>query len=351
MMKVPPETLKPSHTVTEDTDPSKLTETHKQIRGYEFNEGLDYAKLIDSFATMGIQSSQLSKAIDIIREMLQWRGPENETCTIFLGFTSGGVTSGTRELIRFLAEHRLVDVLVTTAAAVEEDLMKCSASHFLSNFREDDDLLRQKGVIRMGNVITTRDKYQGFRAAMSKVLDRMLERQEKEDFNWTPSKTIDFWGETVGDKSSILHWCHKNGIPVFCPGFTDGAIGELLLTHHENNEAKLRVDVVEDVRRMNDSALKAKQSGVIILGGGVIKHHILNANLMRNGANYAVFINTAQEFDASDTGAKPTEALSWGKLALDSKRVKVYSEFSLVFPLVVAKAFYPEYQKRASATN
>jgi deoxyhypusine synthase len=38
----------------------------------------------------------------------------------------------------------------------------------------------------------------------------------------------------------------------------------------------------------------AKKSGMIILGGGLIKHHICNANLMRNGADYTVFINTGQ---------------------------------------------------------
>jgi hypothetical protein len=31
---------------------------------------------------------------------------------------------------------------------------------------------------------------------------------------------------------------------------------------------------------------------MIILGGGVVKHHVCNANLMRNGADYSVFINT-----------------------------------------------------------
>ena len=41
-------------------------------------------------------------------------------------------------------------------------------------------------------------------------------------------------------------------------------------------------------------ALKAKKSGVIIVGGGLVKHHTLNANLMRNGADYSVFINTVQ---------------------------------------------------------
>jgi len=32
----------------------------------------------------------------------------------------------------------------------------------------------------------------------------------------------------------------------------------------------------------------------VILGGGVIKHHTCNANLMRNGAEFSVFINTGQ---------------------------------------------------------
>jgi hypothetical protein len=34
--------------------------------------------------------------------------------------------------------------------------------------------------------------------------------------------------------------------------------------------------------------------GAIIIGGGVVKHHIMNANLMRNGADHVVLINTGQ---------------------------------------------------------
>ena len=50
--------------------------------------------------------------------------------------------------------------------------------------------------------------------------------------------------------------------------------------------------------------MKLKISGVIILGGGIVKHHIFNANLMRNGADYCVVINTGVEMDCSDSGAK-----------------------------------------------
>ena len=43
-------------------------------------------------------------------------------CTIFLGFTSNIVSSGLRETLRFLVEHKMVDAIVATAGGVEEDL-------------------------------------------------------------------------------------------------------------------------------------------------------------------------------------------------------------------------------------
>jgi hypothetical protein len=36
-----------------------------------------------------------------------------------------------------------------------------------------------------------------------------------------------------------------------------------------------------------------------------------------------VFINTASEYDGSDSGASPDEAVSWGKIKRDAKPVKV----------------------------
>lgn len=76
---------------------------------------------------------------------------------------------------------------------------------------------------------------------------------------------------------------------------------------------------------MNGEAVHAglRKTGMIILGGGLPKHHICNANMMRNGADYAVFINTAQEYDGSDSGARPDEAVSWGKIRGSAKTVKV----------------------------
>ena len=96
---------------------------------------------------------------------------------------------------------------------------------------------------------------------------------------------------------------------------------------------------IVDIRKLNDIAMLADKSGMIILGGGVIKHQICNANLMRNGADYSVYINTGIEHDGSDSGASPDEAISWGKIKMNAKPVKLYGEASMIFPLIIAQTF------------
>lgn len=59
----------------------------------------------------------------------------------------------------------------------------------------------------------------------------------------------------------------------------------------------------------------------------------------RNGADFSVFLNTASEFDGSDSGARPDEAVSWGKIKKDATPVKIYAEATLVLPLLVGETF------------
>ena len=46
------------------------------------------------------------------------------------------------------------------------------------------------------------------------------------------------------------------------------------------------IDILGDLRGVNLLAMRSLNTGMIILGGGLIKHHICNANLMRNGADF-----------------------------------------------------------------
>lgn len=97
--------------------------------------------------------------------------------------------------------------------------------------------------------------------------------------------------------------------------------------------------MVQDIKAINKIAMRAEKSGVVILGGGLAKHHILNANIWRNGADYGVFINTGNHEEGSDSGAKISEAFTWGKMRLNAEFSKVHAEASLIFPILVAETF------------
>lgn len=52
-----------------------------------------------------------------------------------------------------------------------------------------------------------------------------------------------------------------------------------MIYFHSYKSPGLVVDLVKDIRRLNDLSVKAKKAGMIILGGGVCKHQIANAML------------------------------------------------------------------------
>ena len=57
------------------------------------------------------------------------------------------------------------------------------------------------------------------------------------------------------------------------------------------------------------------------------------------GQIFSVYINNSQEFDGSDAGAMPDEAVSWGKLLADAQSIKVFGDATILFPLIVAESF------------
>lgn len=127
-----------------------------------------------------------------------------------------------------------------------------------------------------------------------------------------------------------------------------------MLYFHSYKSPGLVIDLVKDIRRLNDLSVKAKKAGMIVLGGGVCKHQIANAMLFRNGADFAVYINTGQEFDGSDSGARPDEAVSWGKIKSKERggeSIKVYCDATIIFPFIVANTFARSYWSTKKKEN
>ncbi|XP_052766432.1 deoxyhypusine synthase-like [Mya arenaria] len=325
------------------------------VRGYDFSEGVDYHKLLQSYATSGFQAQNFGRAVEEINRMIHCKllpiddknvkelighptGRSRTNCSIFLSYTSNMISSGVRETIRYLVQNNMVDCLVTTAGGIEEDFMKCFAPTYVGDFALKGHSLREKGINRVGNLLIPNDNYEKFDAWIIPILNTMLQEQKEKGTLWTPSRVIDRLGREINNPDSVYYWAHRNNIPVFCPAITDGALGDAIYCHSVKNPG-LVIDLVHDIRAIGSVSINAVHSGMIILGGGVIKHHTCNANLARNGADFAVYLNTAQEFDGSDSGANPDEAVSWGKIKSNAKPVKICAEASLVFPLLVAETF------------
>jgi len=302
------------------------------IKGYDFNNGVDYSEIINSFRSTGFQASNLHRAIEITNKML------NEGAFIFLGYTSNMVSSGLREVFRFLVQNKKINTIVTTAGGIEEDIIKCLGSFVLGDFRANGVELRKRGINRIGNIYASNNRYIEFEKFVQPILEEIYIEQEKTGKVITSSEIIWKLGEKINNEASICYWAWKNKVKVYCPAIADGAIGDNIY-FFSFKHPEFKIDIVRDAADFNNTTIGLKKSGVIILGAGIVKHSILNANMLRNGADYAVFINTAQEFDGSDSGAMPEEAVSWGKILPNAESVKVFGDATIFFPLLVAESF------------
>jgi deoxyhypusine synthase len=98
---------------------------------------------------------------------------------IFLGYTSNLVSSGLRENIRFLAQHSMIQVIVTSAGGIEEDFIKCLAPTYVGSFNLSGTELRKRGLNRIGNLMIANDNYCKFEDWLMPILDEMLVMQKE----------------------------------------------------------------------------------------------------------------------------------------------------------------------------
>ena len=307
-----------------------------EIRGYDFEEKFDFNKFMESYKNMGIQATNLGVAIDIVNQMIA------DNAFIFLTCTSNMVSSGNREIIKFLVKHKMIHAISISEGGIEEDIVKCLKPFIVGRFDIPGRVLFDKSISRIGNIFVPVDRYTYFEQFTDPFFDRTYEEYKKRGKPFTPSEFINELGREMerleNREESIVYWAYKNNIPIFCPALTDGTIGNFL--YFEIVKRKdFYIDIVNDHKKIIDLVLSCDKAGAIILGGGTAKHYVLNANIYRDGLDYAVYITTADEHDASDSGGDIQEAITWAKIKVNAPNVKVRAEASLVFPLLVASTF------------
>lgn len=100
----------------------------EKVRGYDWSEGVNYEKLLKTYLHSGFQATNFGLAVKEIHRMIECRNfpltkeihegediftSTKNNCTIFLGYTSNIVSSGLRESIKFIVQHKLVCIFTS----------------------------------------------------------------------------------------------------------------------------------------------------------------------------------------------------------------------------------------------
>ncbi|MEM4633902.1 MAG: deoxyhypusine synthase [Candidatus Anstonellaceae archaeon] len=303
-------------------NPAKLP----AICGFEPSPGITARQLVSYYSSIGFQASHLAHAADIAKKM------QEEKATLFFSFTSNMVSSGLREIIAHLCRKKKVDCIITTTGSVEEDAMKCFEPFRLGSFDVDDEEAKANGINRIGNIFVKDSQYVGFEEFHLGFMEKMY---EKYGGKMKMSEYVRNLGKELHDEDSFLYWCSKNQIPVFLPGPLDGAIGDHFYYFNKQKwQNPFVIDAAGELNDFYDIMLSAEKAGGIILGGGIAKHHLIGAAILRNGLDYAIYLSTGTEYDGSLSGARPREAVSWNKLKDKRKSAFVEGDATLTFPLL-----------------
>ena len=298
------------------------------IKDFKWEEKMNVYDFVNQLGSTGFQSIELKNASDLIVKI------KKNNARTYLTFTSNMVTSGLRGFFSQLIKLGIADIIVTTAGGLEEDIMKAKGERFLvGNFNTDDVELHEQGKNRVGNILIKNESYMNFESCLMEMLEEIYKKNK----SWTVSGLLKELGLMLNDKDSILYQAAKHNIPIFCPAITDGALGfHLYLFQKKHND--FVIDVVKDFGNMLLTTSFDEKKAVIALGGSISKHHAILCTLLNGGAEYALYMTTAQKTSGSVSGATTDEAKSWGKVKEDSDVCTVIGDVTIMFPLAMCSA-------------
>jgi deoxyhypusine synthase len=310
------------------------------IKGLDVErEDFSLQTLLDGLIDVGGQATPVGEAREIFALIKQLRMAESEgeRPIVFLGYTSNMITCGVRDIIRYLCENKFVDAVVTTGGGIEEDFMKVMKdSYVIYDFTVNDRQHRLEGKNRTGNMVVPNENYTHFEEWFSEHYDSMVRMQKEEGAIFGPSDVVQYLGERIGSAESVYHHCARHKIPVFSPAITDGSLGDIFYCKGFS-EDRFIIDVNKDLQKIMDLPKgTGRPLAFIIIGGGIVKYHILNACKLNGGASLGIMITLGNEFDCSNTGARPAQDVARGAIRKDARVANINYEASIVVPLIFA---------------
>ncbi len=305
-------------------------------------KSFDAREIIEGMGKMSFTSRDTARAANIYNEMLK-----DKDCSIFLTLAGSTSAGGCMNLYTDLVKHNMVDAIVATGASIiDMDFFEALGfKHYQGSQFQDDNELRKNYIDRIYDTYIDEEELQACDQVICDIANTLEPRP------YTSREFIKELGKylkTNGKKKdTLIETAYDNNVPIFCPAFTDSSAGFGLVMHQEQNPKKhLTIDSIREFRELTEIKLKSKQSGLLMIGGGVPKNFIQDtvvcAELLGKRVDmhkYAIQITVADTRDGACSSSTLKEASSWGKVDT-TKEQMVFAEATSVLPLIASDAYH-----------
>ena len=316
-------------------------------------KSFDARKIIDGMRKMSFTSRDTARAAEIYNEMLA-----DKDCSIFLTLAGSTSAGGCMNLYSELVKNNMVDAIVATGASIiDMDFFEALGfKHYQGSQFQDDTELRNNYIDRIYDTYIDEEELQACDKAICDIANTLKPKAyTSREFIKELGKYLKTHGKK---KDSLIETAYDNNVPIFCPAFTDSSAGFGLVMHQEQNPKKhMTIDSIREFRELTEIKLQSKQSGLLMIGGGVPKNFIQDtvvcAELLGKKVDmhkYAVQITVADTRDGACSSSTLKEASSWGKVDV-TKEQMVFAEATSVLPLIASDAYHRSNWKNRDKKN
>ena len=313
----------------------------------------DSRKIISSMEKMSFVSRETANAANIYNEMLK-----DKECTIFLTLAGSTSAAGCMHIYRDMVKYNMVDAIVATGASIiDMDFFEALGfKHYQGSQYQDDNELRKNYIDRIYDTYIDEEELQLCDKTIGEIADKL------EPKTYTSREFIREIGKYLKSnakkKGSLIETAYDNNVPIFCPAFTDSSAGFGLVMHQERNPKNhITMDSIREFRELTEIKLQSKQSGLLMIGGGVPKNFVQDtvvcAELLGKKVDmhkYAIQITVADTRDGACSSSTLKEASSWGKVDI-TKEQMVFAEATSVLPLIASDAYHRGEWKNRNRKN
>jgi deoxyhypusine synthase len=299
----------------------------RNVNDIKLKKDMKVSELIESMKYMGGFSGQhMVNGIDIMRSMIA-----DKDCYNFLSFPADIISTGLRGVIANSVKY--FDAIITTGGTLDHDIARSFGGKYkVGSFNADDKMLHKLNIYRLGNVFIESKEY-GVKVedAFTDIMGEIYSSKDYKKEYSASELTMEF-GKYIKDEKSILRQAYLHKVPIFNPGILDGAFGTQLALFSQDHDFKL--NLLRDELTLSNIIFDNKKTGALMIGGGISKHHVIWWNQFKKGLDYAVYVTTATQYDGSLSGARLTEAVSWGKIKEQAKYTTIDGDATIILPIM-----------------